>query len=101
MYALAGGAAGVEDPALTLYGHLGDATAVFDVTHGGDGYFNAEGARCGAHHQLLEFGPPAWRFDCGGTASCNPSTRFDGPPGGGGPAPLSLFEPLLPLAFLT
>src|SRR5258707_7084141 len=101
MYALAGGAAGVEDPALTLYGHLGDATAVFDVTHGGNGYCNEEGASCGIDHELVEFGRPEWRFDCEGTASCNASTGFDGPSGVGAPASLSLFEPLLPIAFIT
>jgi PKD repeat protein len=101
MYALAGGAAGVEDPALTLYGHLGDATAVFDVTHGGNGYCNEEGATCGIDHELVEFGRPEWRFDCEGTTSCNASTGFDGPSGVGAPASLSLFKPLLPIASIT
>ena len=36
-YALAGGAHGVPYPAQTLYQHLGDAGALYDVTSGEDG----------------------------------------------------------------
>jgi len=42
LYALAGGSGGVSYPALTLYGHLGDPAAVYDVTEGGNGYCDAE-----------------------------------------------------------
>ena len=42
MYALAGGSHAVSYPAETLYEHLGDSGALFDVTQGGDGYCDAE-----------------------------------------------------------
>jgi hypothetical protein len=101
MYALAGGANGVSFPALTLYGHLGDASATFDVTQGGNGYCNEAGASCGVDETLAKEGLPEWRFDCEGTTSCNASGGFDGPSGVGAPASLRLFEPLLPTASIT
>ena len=49
MYALAGGAQGISYPALTLYAHLGEAAALFDVKEGGNGFCDAGGLACGAN----------------------------------------------------
>ena len=38
LYALAGGGGGVGYPAATLYGHLGQAPSLYDVTERGNGY---------------------------------------------------------------
>jgi PKD domain-containing protein len=105
MYGLAGGARGVNYPALTLYGHLGGA-ALFDVTKGGNGYCDDEGAACGENARVeklaKEFPVLAGvKLDCEGTTACNAATGFDGPTGVGAPASLSLFEPLLPAAAIT
>ncbi len=94
LYALAGGAHGVSDPALTLYGHLG-GSSLFDVTSGGNGYCDKAGAACGINAVFGE------RLDCEGTTACNATSGFDGPSGVGAPASLSLFEPLLPKAAIT
>jgi subtilase family serine protease len=42
LYALAGGSGGVSYPAATLYGHLGQAPSLYDVTEGGNGYCDGE-----------------------------------------------------------
>jgi hypothetical protein len=101
MYALAGGPAGVGFPALTLYGHFKDASAISDVTKGGNGYCDDEGKACGINAELAEEGLGRFRFDCEGTTSCNATSGFDGPSGVGAPASLSLFKPLLPTAVIT
>ncbi|MCW3019204.1 MAG: hypothetical protein JWN10_1512 [Solirubrobacterales bacterium] len=95
LYALAGGSNGVEDPALTLYGHLGEESSLFDVTEGGNGYCDDGGLACGAN--ALENA----RVDCEGTTACNAAPGFDGPSGVGTPNSLNLFKPLLPIALLT
>jgi hypothetical protein len=105
MYGLAGGAKGVNYPALTLYGHLGGAD-VFDVTKGGNGYCDDEGKACGVNAQVEELAEEfpelaGVKLDCEGTTACNAAIGFDGPTGVGTPASLSLFEPLLPTASIT
>jgi PKD repeat protein len=105
MYGLAGGAKGVNYPALTLYGHLGGA-GVFDVTKGGNGYCDDEGKACGENARVeklaKEFPVLAGvKLDCEGTTACNAAIGFDGPTGVGAPASLGLFEPLLPTAAIT
>ena len=72
MYALAGGAQGISYPALTLYAHLGDAAALFDVKEGGNGFCDAGGLACGAN---LAFGETV---DCEGTTSCNAAPGYEG-----------------------
>jgi hypothetical protein len=95
LYALAGGSDGVTDPALTLYGHLGEAGALFDVTEGGNGYCDDEGLACGANESFnLD-------LDCEGTTACNAVPGFDGPSGVGAPNSLSLFKPQLPNASIS
>jgi subtilisin family serine protease len=87
MYALAGGADGIEYPALTLYAHLGDAS-LFDVTEGGNGYCDLEGRPCGGNALTGEV------VDCEGTTSCNAAIGYDGPSGVGSPVSLEAFKPL-------
>jgi PKD repeat protein len=95
LYALAGGSHGVSYPALTLYGHLGDSTALYDVTEGGDGFCDDNGFACEAD---AVFGADV---DCEGTTACNAAPGYDGPSGVGTPNSLSLFEPLLPTAAIA
>ena len=95
LYALAGGTHGVEYPSLTLYGHLGESSSLFDVTEGGNGFCDDGGLACGAN-ELEEA-----KVDCEGTTACNAAPGFDGPSGVGAPNTLNLFKPLLPVAVLT
>jgi PKD domain/Subtilase family len=97
LYALAGGANGVKYPALTLYGHLGDASALYDVTVGGDGLCDGEPRSiCGRPNTELGF-----TYDCEGTSACDARTGYDGPSGVGTPNGLEAFTPLLPTAVIT
>lgn len=81
MFALAGGAGGVSYPAATLYSHLGESAAFFDVTEGGDGYCDgAPESLCGKPNS--EFGE---LLDCEGTLACDAAPGFDGPSGVGVP----------------
>jgi hypothetical protein len=95
LYALAGGAGGVSDSALTLYGHLSDASALFDVTEGGSGFCDGEAqAECAP--------PPRFgHVDCEGTSACNATAGFDGPSGVGAPNGLGAFKPLFPTAVIA
>ncbi len=95
LYALAGGSDGISYPSLTLYGHLGDSSSLYDVTEGGNGICDDDGLACEAN---LIFGV---RVDCEGTTACNAAPGFDGPSGVGTPNGLSLFKPLLPSAAIT
>jgi PKD repeat protein len=97
LYALAGGSGGLKYPALTLYGRLGDASSLYDVTQGGNGLCDAAPAStCG--HPNAEF---AEVLDCEGTSSCDARAGFDGPSGVGAPIGLSAFEPTFPTAVAT
>lgn len=97
LYALAGGANGLKYPALSLYGHLGDASALYDVTEGGDGYCDGESALlCGKPNAESGF-----VLDCEGTSACNARPGYDGPSGVGTPNGLAAFKPLLPTAVIT
>jgi PKD repeat protein len=95
LYALAGGSNGVSYPSLTLYGHLGESSSLYDVTEGGNGICDDDGLACGANEV---FGV---NVDCEGTTACNAAPGFDGPSGVGTPNGLSLFEPLLPTAAIA
>ncbi len=64
--ALAGGAAGVQYPAATLYAHLGQSGALYDITSGADG-------------------------SCAGASSCSAAAGYDGPTGVGSPLGLGAF----------
>lgn len=96
LYALAGGSDGVNYPALTLYGRLGEESALYDVTQGANGFCGGEA--------VSECGDPNGFFglvDCEGTTACNAAVGFDGPSGLGAPNGLSLFKPQLPSAVAT
>jgi hypothetical protein len=66
-YGLAGGAQGVAYPAATLYPHLGDSRALFDVVSGSNG-------------------------SCAGASSCTAAAGYDGPSGVGSPIGLAAFS---------
>ena len=83
LFALAGGAGGIQYPALTLYAHLGDAS-LFDVERGGNGECFEEGPSCVA-------APP---FGCERSTACNAAKGYDGPSGVGSPSSLAAFEPV-------
>ena len=64
IYALAGGSHWVSYPAETLYEHLGDSSALFDVTQGGNGYCDAEAAaQCGEPEVNEQLGERRLRRD--------------------------------------
>jgi len=88
MFALAGGAHGVEYPAETLYSHLGSAS-LYDVTEGGNGKCDDDySSGCsGSMHPLS-------LTDCGqGVSICNAATGYDGPSGVGAPNGIEAFKP--------
>jgi len=96
MWALAGGAGGVSDPALTLYGHLAQGSDIYDVTEGGSGYCDGEKpAACGS--------PPSsfGTVDCAGSTACDAAVGLDGPSGVGTPKGLGLFRAISPHAAIT
>jgi subtilase family serine protease len=68
-FGLAGGSHGVEFPAQTLYSHIGDSSALYDVTSGHNG-------------------------SCTGASSCQARAGYDGPTGVGSPVGLSAFAKL-------
>jgi PKD domain/Subtilase family len=93
---LAGGSQGVRYPALTLYGHLADASALYDVTKGGDGFCDGESQpQCGNPDSVYG------AVDCKGSTACNAAPGFDGPSGVGTPHGLEAFKPLFPTAVIT
>ncbi len=65
-FALAGGGLGVAYPAATLYAHIGEPSALYDVTSGSNG-------------------------ECGSATICNARAGFDGPTGVGSPLGLEAF----------
>ena len=65
-FALAGGAHGVAYPAQTVYGYLGDSSALYDVTSGENG-------------------------TCAGATACKAVVGYDGPTGLGSPLGISAF----------
>jgi hypothetical protein len=89
LYGLAGGGHGVGYPAATLYTHVGEASALYDVTTGGNGYCDGEAAApCGEPAINEEFGD----IDCEGTTACDAAPGFDGPSGVGAPKGLGAFN---------
>src|ERR1700733_6199334 len=97
LYALAGGANGVKYPALSLYGHLGEASSLYDVTEGGNGVCDGESVLfCGQPNRELGF-----VLDCEETSACDARSGFDGPSGVGTPNGLRAFTPRIPTAVIT
>jgi len=89
LYALAGGSGGVSYPAATLYGHLGQAPSLYDVTEGGNGYCDGEApGPCGEPEVNELLG----NLDCEGGTACDAATGFDGPSGVGSPKGLGAFK---------
>jgi Subtilase family len=90
VFALAGGAGGVEYPARTLYEHEVRAPAsLHDVASGSNGEcsqpFNSEGlSGCTALEEALS---------CGERAICLAGSGYSGPPGVGTPSGIAAFEP--------
>ncbi len=86
MFALAGGAHGVEYPAQTLYSHLG-SPLLHDVTVGGNGACDANYLSCSGSMNPLS------PLDCGeGTWICNATSGYDGPTGVGTPSGIGAFK---------
>ena len=97
IFALAGGAQGASYPAATLYAHLG-TSSLNDVTAGGDGWCDGEGAaQCGNPNALgdgiLDCDYPASGSTPNpGDLACDAATGYDGPTGVGTPNGLGAFE---------
>ena len=88
MYGLAGGSHGVEIPRRDAVPHLGDSSALYDITSGGDGYCNGDRhGPCGEPGVNEQLGD----VDCEGTTACNATSGFDGPSGVGAPNGLVAF----------
>ena len=87
-YALAGGARGVAYPALTLYGHQGNA---YDVTTGGNGWCDGEGAAQCPNPNSSGERPGGLRLHrrrdavAVGDRACDALPGYDGPTGVGSP----------------
>ncbi|HMD57118.1 MAG TPA: S53 family peptidase [Solirubrobacteraceae bacterium] len=89
LYGLAGGSNGVSYPASTLYAHIGQPSALYDVTEGGDGYCDGEApGPCGEPEVNELLG----KLDCEGTTACDAALGFDGPSGVGAPNGLGALE---------
>jgi hypothetical protein len=95
MFALAGGADGVEYPAETLYSHL-ETAALHDVTKGGNGKCDDLYTSCSGSLSPLS---SSFAFDCGeGALICNAAPGcgdeyYDGPTGVGTPNGIAALEP--------
>ena len=93
-FALAGGAHGLPYPAVALYSHT--TSSHYDVTVGGNGLCDGEGAPQCADPNLLGRGILDCAYDASGLpapgiGACDAAAGFDGPTGIGTPARLTLF----------
>jgi subtilase family serine protease len=89
MFALAGGAHGVDYPAKTLYSHIA-SPLLHDVDSRGNGECQGEYLSCSG-----SLNPLSARFplDCGAAAwICNATTGYDGPTGVGTPNGIGAFR---------
>jgi len=94
-FALAGGAHGLPYPAVALYSHT--ASAHYDVTVGGNGLCDGEGApQCpdpnNLGHGILDCAYDASGLPASGAGACDATRGFDGPTGIGTPASKTLFS---------
>ncbi len=92
-WALAGGAHGVSYPALSLYGHLKQS---YDVTTGGNGWCDGQGAAQCPDPNLQGVGVIDCAYTATGTVSsgdreCDALTGYDGPTGVGTPKGDTIF----------
>lgn len=102
-YALAGGARGVAYPAPTLYGHQSRA---YDVTTGGNGWCDGEGAAQCPNPNSSGNGILDCAYTAGGAVAvadraCDALTGYDGPTGVGSPDGLTMFTRTGPSATIT
>ncbi len=90
IFALAGGAQGVDYPASTLYAHLG-SNSLHDVTVGSNGLCSKEfdGATGESRCTVTEE-----EADCDSKLICVAHAGYDGPSGVGSPDGIGAFEPL-------
>jgi hypothetical protein len=104
IFGLAGGAHGMSYPTLTLYGHPGRA---YDVTVGGNGWCDGEGAAACGNPNTLGFGvvdcdyPPTGTTPSVGDRACDALTGYDGPTGVGTPNGLAAFTKTGPKATIA
>lgn len=107
MFALAGGAKGVSNPGLTLYGHFNATQSLYDVTSGGNGWCGGVGAsQCGnpntlGHGRLDCDYPASGNTPSAGIRACDAAVGYDGPSGLGTPIGLGVFAKVLPTAAIT
>ncbi len=101
MYALAGGSHGVANPGLSLYGHVGN-TSWYDVTGGGNGYCDGEGAAACGDPNIYTNGALDCDYSADGSTqssgdrACDAQVGYDGPSGLGTPNGLLGFAPTGP-----
>jgi hypothetical protein len=89
LYGLSGGSHGESYPAASLYTHLGETPALYDVTNGGNGLCDGEEpGPCGEPAINEELGD----VDCEGATACDAAAGFDGPSGVGTPNGLGAFN---------
>jgi hypothetical protein len=109
LWALAGGAHGVANPAVSLYGHSGAHSPFYDVTVGGNSWCEAQ-AVCQLGGSALNSSGAAGLLDCAtntaghslsDSAQCDAEPGFDGPTGLGAPKGLTEFRPATPSARIT
>ena len=102
-FALAGGGHGVPYPALTLYGHQSKA---YDVTTGGNGWCDGQGAAQCPDPNLLGDGIVDCAYTAGGSVAvgdraCDAQAGYDGPTGVGSPNGLTMFTRTGPSATIS
>jgi hypothetical protein len=102
-YALSGGAHGVAYPALTLYGHR---SQVYDVTAGGNGWCDGQGASACPNPNSFGFGVVDCAYTTTGSVAvgdraCDALPGYDGPTGVGTPTGDSTFAKTGPSATTT
>lgn len=97
LFALAGGAHGVRYPAATLYSHLGDHSDLYNVTAGGNGFCDGEGAAACGDWNLEGAGVLDCDYTATGTLAvgdraCDALPGYNGPTGVGAPRGLGAFK---------
>jgi subtilase family serine protease len=102
-WALAGGAHGVTYPALNLYGHR---SLAYDVTTGGNGWCDGQGASECGNPNLLGDGLVDCDYSASGAVApgdraCDALSGYDGPTGVGTPNGDTLFTRAAPTAAIS
>ncbi len=93
-FGLIGGAHGIPNPAVSLYSH--SRSTPYDVTVGGNGWCDGQGApQCGdfnlSGYGVLDCDYTAGGVVATGTGACDAAPGFDGPTGVGTPNGMTLF----------